>query len=144
MHVVKNLAGKDCKEILEKLTLSQKEFAELCGVKQSLVSRWEKDGPILEENIVKLGILHEEVMKPKRLKKLKKHLNDEDGPAALAPLLACAVKGSKKGLRAAFAVGALSGAGLFGVGLLALGGAFGTYKLLKSVFEPEGEDSDES
>ena len=77
-------------------------------------------------------------------KKLKKHLKDEDGPAALAPLLACAVKGSSlKGIRAALAVGALSGAGLFGVGLLALGGAFGTYKLLKSVFEPEEEDSDE-
>ena len=133
------ISNKQCKDLREKfLNLNQEDFAVLCGVKQSIVSRWEKDGPVLKENISKLEILLGEANDPERLARLKKHL-DEEGPAAVAPLLACAGIGSsfgKQAIKGAVAAGAITGTGLFGAGLLALGGAYGTYKLLQSVFEP--------
>ena len=139
----KTVNNKESKCIREALGLCQEAFAELCGVKQSLISRWEKEGPTLQENIQKLIVLREEIESPKNLKKLKR-LIEEEGPGTVAPLLKFAGKGmGSRGVEAALAVGAVSGAGLFGKGLLALGGALGTYQLLKSVFDPEPDDSTE-
>ena len=126
-----------------KLKLSQKEFSILFGVSQATVARWELKEPVVPENIRKLNVLLEEASDPKRLEKLKKALKEE-GVKAIAPILSCAGVGrafGKKSLIAAASFGAIGGIGLFGAGLLALGGAYGTYKLLKTVFEPADDAS---
>ena len=128
---------EDCKRIRVDLGLKQETFAKLCGVKQSLVSRWEKEGPVLEQNIQKLRVLWDETRDRKRLKTLKRKI-EEEVLDTVASLLVFAGRGlGTRGVGAALAVGAVSGIGLFGAGLLALGGAYGTYKLLKTVFEPD-------
>ena len=139
------ITSKDCKKLREDdLGISQKDFAALCRVKQPIVSRWEKEGPVLAENISKLEILIGEAEDPEKLARLKKHI-EEEGVDAVAPLLSCARLGNsfgKKAIKGAVAAGAIAGTGLFGAGLLALGGAYGTYKLLKGVFEPDEESDD--
>ena len=132
----------DCRKIRDKLGLNQDKFAKLMGVQQSLVSRWEKEGPVLKENINKLNVLLLEIKKPESLEKIKK-LIDEGELETVSSLLNFAGKGmGREGVISAISISAVSGVGLFGAGLLAMGGALGTYKILKEIFEKDkSEDS---
>jgi hypothetical protein len=110
------------------------------GVQQSLVSRWEKEGPVLKENIDKLKVLFEEIKESESLEKIKK-LIDEGELETVSSLLNFAGKGmGREGLSSAIQIKALSGVGLFGAGLLAMGGALGTYKILKEIFEKDKDE----
>ena len=81
----------DCRKIRDKLGLNQDKFAKLMGVQQSLVSRWEKEGPVLKENINKLNVLVE-IKNPESLEKIKK-LIDEGELETVSSLLNFAGKG---------------------------------------------------
>jgi transcriptional regulator with XRE-family HTH domain len=127
----------DCRFVRQTLGLNQEKFAKLMGVQQSLVSRWEKQGPVLKENIDKLNVLLLEIKNPESLEKIKK-LISEGELETVSSLLNFAGKGmGREGLRSAISIHALSGVGLFGAGLLAMGGALGTYKILKKIFEED-------